>query len=181
MLFVMKNPIFQGKNIHSLLQGRIPGQLVIQYTNACNATCPQCSMRKSMIYARSKISEEEIYKIIDSAEKQKIQALSFTGGEPFLYKEELLRLLNYASKRDIPYLRTGTNGFLFMNSQSSDFTDRMHRLPQMQKPMSRCGDFLMLSGELRRHFRFSTSMEFIRLRILELTEIPEGWEVFRSK
>jgi MoaA/NifB/PqqE/SkfB family radical SAM enzyme len=130
MLFVMKNPIFQGKNIHSLLQGRIPGQLVIQYTNACNATCPQCSMRKSMIYARSKISEEEIYKIIDSAEKQKIQALSFTGGEPFLYKEELLRLLNYASKRDIPYLRTGTNGFLFMNSQSSDFTDRMHRLAQ---------------------------------------------------
>ncbi|MEP9410851.1 MAG: hypothetical protein HRF42_05505 [Candidatus Brocadia sp.] len=36
-----------------LLRGRVPGQLVIQLTDKCNARCPQCSMRVSENYKRS--------------------------------------------------------------------------------------------------------------------------------
>ena len=39
----------------SLLRGRVPGQLVIQYTDACNARCPQCGMRTTERYLRSKL------------------------------------------------------------------------------------------------------------------------------
>ena len=126
----IKSPIFQIKNVLPILKGRIPGQVIIQYTDSCNALCPQCSMRKTEAYDRSKLPEEELYKIIDSAAKQKIQALSFTGGEPFIYKEKLLNLIQYASRRNIPYIRTGTNGFMFKDWESSNFKDKIHHLAE---------------------------------------------------
>lgn len=117
-------------NVRSILKNRIPGQLIIQYTDYCNATCPQCNMRKTEPFRRSKLPEEEIYKIINSAARQNIQALSFTGGEPFLYQEDLLSLLIYASQLGIPYLRTGTNGFMFSQSEDSHFEDKIHRFAE---------------------------------------------------
>ncbi len=125
-----KNPLLQSANILPVLRGRIPGQVVIQYTNKCNATCPQCSMRKTEAIQRNTLSEDEICRIIDSAAGQNVQALSFTGGEPFLNTPALLRLLQYASDTDIPYIRTGTNGFMFTNSDSGNYTDRIHRFAE---------------------------------------------------
>jgi organic radical activating enzyme len=60
------------------------------------------SMRRTKGYKRSKLAKEEIYKMIDSAAEQNIQALSFTGGEPFIYKDELIDLIKYASCIGIP-------------------------------------------------------------------------------
>lgn len=125
-----KNPLFQSTNVLSILKGRIPGQVIIQLTNQCNATCPQCSMRKTETFQRSTLSEDEIIKIIDAAARQNIQALSFTGGETFLNMPSLIRMLQYASNTNIPYIRTGTNGFMFMNSDNSNYTDRIHRLAE---------------------------------------------------
>lgn len=97
-----RKSIFNFGNANTILKGRIPGQLIIQYTDNCNGTCPQCSMRRTEKYKRSKLAKKEIYKIIDSAAKQNIQALSFTGGEPFIYKDELIDLIKYASCIGIP-------------------------------------------------------------------------------
>ncbi|WP_206172661.1 radical SAM protein [Acidilutibacter cellobiosedens] len=125
-----KNPVFQIDNLRSVLNGRIPGQVVIQYTNNCNGTCPQCSMRKTETYPRSRLSEDEICKVIDSAVRQNVQAISFTGGEPFLYQDSLIRLIQYASDRNIQFIRTGTNGYMFTNSDSIGYTDKIHRLAE---------------------------------------------------
>lgn len=126
----MTQKMLDSKNVHSILKGRIPGQVIIQYTNGCNATCPQCSMRRTENFERSKLEEAEIRRIIDSAASQKIQALSFTGGEPFLYQEQLISLIQYASDLGIPYIRTGTNGFMFTNTESNNFIDRIERLAE---------------------------------------------------
>ncbi len=126
----MMQKVLDGTNVRSILKGRIPGQVIIQYTNSCNATCPQCSMRRTENFERSKLQEREIRKIIDSAARQKIQALSFTGGEPFLYQERLISLIQYASELGIPYLRTGTNGFMFTNTESNNFTDKIERFAE---------------------------------------------------
>ena len=125
-----KHSVFNMQHILSLLKGRIPGQLIIQYTDSCNGDCPQCGMRRSENYGRFTLPEKEIFKIIDSAAEKNIQALSFTGGEPFLFKERLIELINYASERKIPFIRTGTNGFMFTGWQNPDFTDRIHRFAQ---------------------------------------------------
>lgn len=125
-----RKTFFNLESVIPLFKGRIPGQLVIQYTDVCNARCPQCSMRITENYQRSKLSKDEICKIIDAAAEQKIQALSFTGGEPFLYKDELIDLIQYASDRGIPFIRTGTNGYMFTNWRSQDFVYEIHALAE---------------------------------------------------
>lgn len=114
--------------VSHLLRGRIPAQLVIQMTSRCNARCPQCGMRITNPFPRSTLDLDTLRKIIDAAARKKVQAVSFTGGEPLLYPDLLIPAINHAGKAGIPFIRTGTNGFLFRDSTSPDFTDRMKRL-----------------------------------------------------
>lgn len=96
----------------------VPGQLVIQLTDRCNALCPQCGMRVSEPFKRSTLPVEDIKRTIDAASANGVQALSFTGGEPLLYLDDLVTLIQYAGKAGIPYIRTGTNGYLFRKQKS---------------------------------------------------------------
>ncbi len=105
----------------SLLQGRAPAQLVLQFTDACNAHCPQCGMRASANFSRSRLQVEQGKRMITRAARSGVRALSLTGGEPFLYQDDLFTLLDHAGREGIPYLRTGTNGFLFRDSDREDF------------------------------------------------------------
>ena len=98
------------KNIRLLSHNRIPAQLVIQMTNHCNARCPQCGMRATARLQRSRLASEDIRRILDAAGESGVRAVSFTGGEPFLFEEDLLQYLHYAGQSGIPYIRTGTNG-----------------------------------------------------------------------
>ncbi len=104
--------ILQGMvDFSRLCSGRCPGQLVIQFTDYCNGACPQCAMNVNHTYPRRRLSREETEKIISWAASRGFRALSFTGGEPFLHYKDLRHLINYACRRHIPYIRTGTNGF----------------------------------------------------------------------
>ncbi|WP_373500094.1 radical SAM protein [Desulfococcus sp.] len=117
-----------GRNAAGLLRGRVPGQLVIQLTDRCNATCPQCGMRVTERFDRSRLSMDDLRRMIDAAAQKGIQALSFTGGEPMLLFEDLAELIRYAGAAGIPYIRTGTNGCCFMHSLRPDFRSRIARI-----------------------------------------------------
>ncbi len=71
----------------SVLAGKPPGQVVIQFSDACNATCPQCELRSASQFKRLKLSMEDAKRIIDAAAANGVQALSITGGEPFVHEE----------------------------------------------------------------------------------------------
>ena len=116
------------RNIRSLSRNRIPAQLIIQMTNHCNARCPQCGMRAAADIQRTRLAPGEILRILDSAGERGVQAVSFTGGEPFLFEEDLIRFIKYAGRAGIPYIRTGTNGFIFRHSERADFCDRIKAL-----------------------------------------------------
>ena len=116
------------RNIAAFRKNRIPGQLVIQFTNQCNARCPQCGMRVTADFPRSTLAVDGIKRMLDAAARQGVQAVSFTGGEPLLHLDHLIDLIDYAGKAGIAYIRTGTNGFLFRNSHKAGFMDRMRRL-----------------------------------------------------
>ena len=116
------------KTLRSVLNNRIPGQIVIQITDRCNATCPQCGMRTTAHFARSTLPSDAIKKIIDTAARQGVQAISFTGGEPLLDLTRLVELINHAGYAGIPFIRTGTNGFLFRHPEKKHFEDRVARL-----------------------------------------------------
>lgn len=118
------------------MRGRTPGQLIIQTTDYCNATCPQCGMRRQESFKRSRIDTDAMKRMIDRAAKNGVRALSFTGGEPFLFQRELLECISHAKKKHIPYIRTGTNGFMFQNSGKPGFVEKMR---QFAKDLKKSG------------------------------------------
>jgi sulfatase maturation enzyme AslB (radical SAM superfamily) len=125
---------------HALIKGlqlltpfftnHVPGQIVIQYTDMCNARCPQCGMRSTESFKRSTLGIDTAKKIIDHAAASGISALSITGGEPLLFLDDVAELIRYAHDAGIKYTRTGTNGFLFMHSEKPDFETRVSKIAE---------------------------------------------------
>ena len=111
----------------SLFRGRLPGQAVIQVTTRCNARCVQCGMSAERAFARHTLDPEIVERILDTAARLGMQAVSFTGGEPLLDFKGLTAMIRSARRRGIPYVRTGTNGFMFQRHEAPDFSDRMRR------------------------------------------------------
>jgi len=129
-MWINNNPLVRFDNLLTLAKGRIPGQLIIQYTDRCNAQCPQCGMRVTETFERTKLAPDDIKRIIAAAATGGVKSLSFTGGETFLYYDELISLISYAGEAGIEFIRTGTNGFLFMNSDKPDFVKRITSLAE---------------------------------------------------
>ncbi len=124
--FVRFTMLFQ--RIQHLFKNRLPGQLVVQLTDQCNATCPQCGMRRTEKFPRSMLELDEVKRIIDSAAANGVEAISFTGGEPFLYLDRVIELARHAGVAGIRYIRTGTNGFMFARFQSPRFDAKIHKM-----------------------------------------------------
>jgi hypothetical protein len=57
-----------------------------------------------------------------------VHSISFTGGEPLLDISRLTDLIRHAGSAGIPYIRTGTNGFVFRHPERPDFESRVSRL-----------------------------------------------------
>lgn len=106
----------------------LPGQLVIQTTDKCNALCPQCGMRATSKFDRKTLDFATIKTTIDAAARKGFKAVSFTGGEPFLIFDELCRFMTYAGEKKIPFIRTGSNGFWLKNPNAKTFHDRIHKI-----------------------------------------------------
>jgi len=119
-------------NILSLLRSvagnRIPGQVVVQITDRCNAICPQCGMRRTESFERTTLDTDLIKRTIDAAASQDVTAISFTGGEPLMEFRRLADLMRYAGKAGIPLIRTGTNGYMFAGSGKTGFEDRIKKM-----------------------------------------------------
>jgi sulfatase maturation enzyme AslB (radical SAM superfamily) len=118
------------KRLTRFLKHRTPGQLVIQMSDHCNAFCPQCGMRRSGNFKRSRLSVDTIKHILDACVEKGVEAVSFTGGEPLLFFDDLIDCLKHASHCGIKYTRTGTNGFIFMHSGQKTFKPRIHRIAE---------------------------------------------------
>jgi len=118
------------KYFNLIRQGRLPGQLIIQLTDRCNATCPQCGMNIHEHFPRHSLASDDVKRMIDAAAEQGIDAVSFTGGEPLMALNDLVPLMDYAGSAGITYIRTGTNGFSFRAPDKTGFADRVHRLAE---------------------------------------------------
>jgi MoaA/NifB/PqqE/SkfB family radical SAM enzyme len=104
--------------------------LIIQLTDRCNATCPQCGMNIHQRYARHRLARDDVRRMIDAAAQRGVAALSFTGGEPLMVMKDLVALIHHAGAAGIPFIRTGTNGFCFRSPEKPGFSDRIHRLAE---------------------------------------------------
>jgi MoaA/NifB/PqqE/SkfB family radical SAM enzyme len=87
-------------------------------------------MRATETFRRSTLSTDEVKRIIDAAAQNGIKVVSFTGGEPLLLLDKLTALISYAGSAGIEYIRTGTNGFVFMRPGNGDFDSRIERIAE---------------------------------------------------
>jgi MoaA/NifB/PqqE/SkfB family radical SAM enzyme len=124
------HPLFSLQNWKTLFQGRLPGQVVIQYTDQCNATCVQCGMRMDNKFQRTTLNIDDTKRLLDAMAARSIQAVSFTGGEPLLYLKQIVPCMHHAHQVGIKYIRTGTNGFIFKNHHRPDFAAKMAELAE---------------------------------------------------
>ena len=111
-----------------LIRQRTPGQLVIQFTNHCNAGCPQCGMNAGSSIPRSRLADDRVKAIIDAAAAGGVKVVSFTGGEPLLFWKQLRRYIIAAGRAGIEFIRTGTNGYVFAGAHETGFESRIKRL-----------------------------------------------------
>lgn len=122
--------MFSIGNLLTFARGRVPGQVVVQYTDRCNARCPQCDMRVQNKFERQSLDRETAIRVIDTAAEKGIAAISFTGGEPFMHQDDILALIRHAGEAGIEFIRTGTNGFMFLGSDKPSFEPRVHKLAE---------------------------------------------------
>ena len=114
----------------TILKRRMPGQLVIQLTDKCNALCPQCDMRVTAQFGRSTLPLDDALKAIDAAAEKGVAVVSFTGGEPLLFLDDLVVLINHANRAGIRFVRTGTNGYLFAHPAGRNWKGRVHSVAE---------------------------------------------------
>lgn len=92
---------------YSKLRDENPSKLTIVLTEGCNHTCDYCF--KSCNYERKKEVDLEKWRdVIEQADEIGVQEITFSGGEPFLYKG-LLSLIELCSAKGI-YTKISTNG-----------------------------------------------------------------------
>jgi len=113
-----------------LVRKKFPGQLIIQLTDRCNARCPQCGMSVQNDFKRSRLGLDEVKRSLDAAAAKGFKTVSFTGGEPLLLLDDLVALMKHAGRSGIDYIRTGTNGFVFMKPDAPGFLSRVERLAE---------------------------------------------------
>ncbi len=88
-----------------------PIQFTFEITNRCNCNCKDCGMSANSIkVGKTKIEENELYKLVDELYQNGIPAFAITGGEPFLEFENMCKMIKY-SENKLDVSKIITNGF----------------------------------------------------------------------
>lgn len=102
-------------------------QVCVVLTRKCNANCDICCLECSGKIEESVDIKKIINVITDLKEREAIRTVGITGGEPFLYFEELLNLLSEFKKMGMSVTFT-SNGYW-----GSSYQNAFEKLDQLKK------------------------------------------------
>jgi MoaA/NifB/PqqE/SkfB family radical SAM enzyme len=71
-------------------------------------------MRKTAVIERHQLAAAQIMRLVGQCARNGIDAVSLTGGEPFIEPADILGLLESTGSQGIRYLRSGSNGYMFV-------------------------------------------------------------------
>ncbi len=83
-----------------------PEEIIFASTQACNLHCPHCFVSRSPLQLKVK----DAVKFLDSCKNTSIYKIGFSGGEPFLYLDFLLNLIEESIKKEFCFDQIMTNG-----------------------------------------------------------------------
>ena len=84
--------------------------LALMLTRRCNIACGHCSVESSPTVKDPPTTEQQLQEILRQAATAGVEAIQFTGGEPMLREQLLLRLMHETRRLGMQPLLT-TNGF----------------------------------------------------------------------
>ena len=82
-----------------------------RFTYHCNISCQHCYNFSGPEHKKSRLGIENILAIIDAMPEVGIKKINITGGEPFLYQNELMEMIRAARANDVDTISIYTNGF----------------------------------------------------------------------
>lgn len=94
---------------YSVLRDEYPSKLTIVLTEYCNHICDYC-FKSCDNSKKQEMEPNDWLDVIDQAHALGVQEISFTGGEPFLYRD-FISLIAHCTSKEI-YTKISTNGTL---------------------------------------------------------------------
>ena len=91
-------------------QGFNPTEIIFSVTDACNLHCPHCFVSRNA----KKLSPEKAINFLETCKNTSIDTIGFSGGEPFLNLDFILKVSKYATQNDFLFDRIMTNGVWWM-------------------------------------------------------------------
>lgn len=139
-----------------------------RFTYHCNVSCRHCYNRSGPNAKTPRLEVNEMLRVIDEMPDAGIDRLNLTGGEPFLYLDQLLALIVAGRRVGLRTISIYSNGFW---ASSTSEAGRVLASLKMAGFMSTSGDHLKISAGVYHQ-------EFIDFgRIITLT--AEHYRVFQ--
>ncbi len=88
-----------------------PKEIIFALTGKCNLQCSHCTVGRS----ENSFNAEQAQQLILQCRDNGIERIGFSGGEPFLEKELLVKLIKEARNQDLLFDRIMTNGVWFID------------------------------------------------------------------
>ena len=93
-------------------KGFFPSEIIFSVTENCNLKCNHCYVSRK----NNTLDSEKCLKFLETCTPQ-IEKIGFTGGEPFLNLDFILKITEFAVKKDFLFDRIMTNG-IWWNDES---------------------------------------------------------------
>lgn len=122
------------RSLHSSLlraeRQRIPREIKIEVTGACNMDCPFCYNANTFGRSKTNLAFGQVERVIDEMTELGIPVVRFTGGEPTLHPE-LGKMVAYAREQKL-YVKVNTNATAGIPSGADEVLVSFHALDDMR-------------------------------------------------
>jgi len=86
-------------------------QFYLALTNRCNLECIMCTTTRHNHHLETELTLDEWLKVLENIVRFKVEVITFGGGEPFIRRDELIKLVKFVASRGIT-VNIVTNGTL---------------------------------------------------------------------
>lgn len=102
-------------------------QFYLAITNRCNLACIMCTTTRHNHHLENELTLGEWTEVLKNITRFKVEVITFGGGEPFIRKDELLKLVRFVAEKGIT-VNIVSNGTLIAREVLDEIKDLRERV-----------------------------------------------------